>query len=286
MSFTESVKEHLAFLRLDYSGEKVCVLERIEPRRLRDSKGKCSYLSMPWDFYLIFTVLGVVLPWRGQHRLRKLLALPEVTSKERISLYISTIVFQWFAVGITVWRVHARGVSAKELALSEPTRLRVVLAAVAGGGILALLHWMNLRRMARVDPRRTSQLRAISERILPRQSRELIPYLGLAITAGLCEEYLYRGFAMAALFRAGLPTAVVVLLSSFLFGLAHLYQGRSGLLGTFLLGVMFAIARIAYDSLLPVAVWHSTVDVVAGLAGPRYLLRAARSAGNEVPNDV
>jgi hypothetical protein len=38
-----------------------------------------------------------------------------------------------------------------------------------------------------------------------------------------------------------------------------------------ILGLLFGIARIAYDSLVPVIVWHIAVDVVAGIAGPRYL---------------
>ena len=72
-----------------------------------------------------------------------------------------------------------------------------------------------------------------------------------------------------------------MLLSSVLFGLAHLYQGRGGLLGTVMLGTLFGVARIAYHSVVPVMVWHVAVDVVAGIAGPRYLTRirlpAARS---------
>ena len=50
---------------------------------------------MPWDVWLIFFVLGVVVPWRGRVRLRELLAKPQVEARERIALYASTIVFQW-----------------------------------------------------------------------------------------------------------------------------------------------------------------------------------------------
>src|SRR5262249_23608246 len=89
--------------------------------------------------------------------------------------------------------------------------------------------------------------------------------------AGLCEEFLYRGFAIAALRRSGLVAWEAIALSSVLFGLAHLYQGRSGLVGTLLLGAVFGTARLAYDTLIPVILWHGTVDAVAGVAGPRYL---------------
>lgn len=233
---------------------------------------------MPWDFYLIFLVLGVLLPWRGHFRLRKLLAISEVSSRERIALYLSTILFQWSAAGVTAWRALARGLSLQQLGLAPGRWISLLLWAVLGGGILAALHWLNLRRMGQLDSARKSHLRAISERILPQSRRELVPYLTLALTAGICEEFLYRGFAMAALFRAGLAAWAVVLLSSLLFGIAHLYQGRSGLAGTFLLGIVFAVARIAYDSTIPVMAWHAAVDIVAGIAGSRYLLRERAAA--------
>jgi hypothetical protein len=39
------------------------------------------------------------------------------------------------------------------------------------------------------------------------------------------------------------------------------------------MGLVFGAARIWLESLLPVMVWHSAVDLVAGLAGPKYLLK-------------
>ena len=124
-------------------------------------------------------------------------------------------------------------------------------------------------------------MRVLAERILPQSRLELVPFLALAVTAAVCEEFLYRGFAMAALTRAGLPAWSVVLLSSVLFGLAHLYQGRGGLLSTLVIGTVFGTARIAYDGLVPVVVWHFAVDAVAGVAGPKYLVRAAPPTAEE-----
>ena len=64
----------------------------------------------------------------------------------------------------------------------------------------------------------------------------------------------------------------VVGVSSVLFALAHAYQGGGGVVGTLLLGTVFGLTRILYDSLVPVVVWHATMDIVAGLAGRRYLI--------------
>lgn len=231
---------------------------------------------MPWDFWLIFLLLAVILPWRGRARLQRLLAMPQVGTIERLSLYAATIAFQWLAVAVAGWRAWARGLTAPELGLLIPDRGRIAAAAIVGAATLAALQWLNLRRMGRLAPELRGFLQALAERILPQSSVELLPYFALAVTAGVCEEFLYRGFALAALGRTGLPVWGMVLLSSSLFGLAHLYQGRGGLVSTLLLGIVFAVARITYDSLAPVMLWHVAVDVVAGVAGPRYLVQKAR----------
>jgi membrane protease YdiL (CAAX protease family) len=227
---------------------------------------------MPWDIWLIFFLLGVIVPWRGRYRLLELLAKPLVGERERISLYTSTIAFQWLAAGFAAWRAWAHGFSATQLGLSTRSPGWSIVAAIVGGSILAALQWLNLRRMGRMPEKTRARLQALSERILPRSAKERVPFFALAVTAGMCEEFLYRGFAIAALTRSGLPLWTTVVISSLLFGIAHLYQGRSGLLGTTLLGLIFGIARVGFNSLTPVMVWHAAVDVVAGIAGSRYLI--------------
>lgn len=227
---------------------------------------------MPWDFWLIFAVLGVLLPWRGRARLQKLLAAPQICTVQRLALYASTVAFQWIVAGVAAWRAWARGFRADDLGLSVHGPVRIAIAAIAGAATLAALQWLNLRRMGKSSSKAREFMQTLAERILPQSPSELVPYLALAATAGLCEEFLYRGFAMAALAKLGLHAWAVVLVSSILFGLAHLYQGRGGFVSTLVLGAVFGATRIAYDGLLPVMAWHFAIDAVAGIAGPRYLL--------------
>jgi membrane protease YdiL (CAAX protease family) len=228
---------------------------------------------MPWDLWLIFLVLGLILPWRGRVRMKKLLAMPHVSSMERLALYASTIAFQWFAVAVVAWRAWAHGFTASQLGLTIHDRTGILVASIVGAATIAALQWLNLRRVGRIPVEARGPVQAIAERILPQSTVELLPYLALAITAGLCEEFLYRGFAMAVLVHVGVQAWAVVLLSSVLFGLAHSYQGRGGIVMTLLIGIILGTSRVAYNSLVPAIFWHSAVDVVAGTAGPRYLTR-------------
>jgi membrane protease YdiL (CAAX protease family) len=236
---------------------------------------------MPWDFWLIFFVLGVLLPLRGRMRLKKLMEIPRIGTRERFSLYASTIAFQWVAAVVVAWRAGERGLTLDALGLVIHGRWRNLIAAIVGAATLGGLQWLNLRRMGRSPGKAREFMRILAERILPQAPSELIAFMALAMTAGLCEEFLYRGFAMAAFTRAGLPIWGVVLLSSVFFALAHLYQGRGGLVSTLAVGTVFGMARIAYDGLVPVMVWHFVVDAVAGVAGPKYLVGAVppKSAG-------
>ncbi len=228
--------------------------------------------QMPWDFWLIFAFLLIVVPWRGRVRLRRLLAKDHVPSKEKITLYGSTIAVQWFLAILVVWRAIARGLTPAELGLARLPWFDVLFPAVAGALVLGGLHWLNLRRIGTLEGTAADTLRLLAARVLPSSFLEMLPYFTLALTAGVCEEFLYRGFGMAALAHAGLPPSVGVVLTALLFGLAHTYQGKSGVVGTTLLGMVLGAFRILLGSLVPLSVWHATIDLVAGVAGKRYLL--------------
>lgn len=227
---------------------------------------------MPWDFWLIFLFLGVVIPWRGRARLRRLLAMPAISTLEKFALYGTTIAVQWVGLGAVVWRALARGLTPAQMGLGHQRVAEMIAAGLLGAVALGSFQWINLRRISRMTGPAPELMRKLAERILPKKPIELAPYCALAVTAGVCEEFLYRGFSMAALERVGLPIWLVLVLTSGLFGLAHAYQGRSGILATSLMGILFGVGRLAFDSLEPVMVWHAGVDIVAGIAGPRFLL--------------
>ena len=235
--------------------------------------GKCSYRGMPWDFWLILFFLGVVIPWRGYARLNKLLALPSVETKEKVELYAVTIAFQWVLVGLVAWRSLARGLTIQELGLGSRNWVGVVASGLFGAICIGGLQWLNLRRIGKMEGDAPELLKKLASRLLPVNLLEYLPYSALAITAGVCEEFIYRGFAIAALSKAGLPLWLVVILSSLLFGLAHAYQGRSGIVSTGIFGVLLAIGRLWLGNLVPVMMWHAGLDLAAGVAAPKYLLK-------------
>jgi hypothetical protein len=86
---------------------------------------------MHWDFALILLFLGIALPLLGRRRVRQLMQSPSTTKLDRLSLYASTLAFQWFAAGVILWRAAAHGLRATQLGLAiENPYLTVTVATV------------------------------------------------------------------------------------------------------------------------------------------------------------
>ena len=241
--------------------------------------------AIPWDFILILIVLGVLVPWRGAVRVRRLLALPALTSAQRLSLYASTIVFQWSIVAVIYWRSASRHLAPNELGLVVSDVWRTLFIAVIFTALLCLNQWAGLRKIALLPVERRGFLFQFTQKIMPHTSTEALAFVALALTAGLSEEFIYRGFVVALLIRVlgnSLPAILLAaILSSGLFATAHLYQGRRGIITTFVVGMVFAALRLWTGNLVAPIAGHFGVDLVAGLYAPRILRGSGHPAGSE-----
>jgi membrane protease YdiL (CAAX protease family) len=105
--------------------------------------------------------------------------------------------------------------------------------------------------------------------LLPRTPAQRWLAVGISVTAGVVEEAVFRGLLIAsAAGILGVPVEFAALLTLALFAWGHQYQGRAGLLGAGILGVMFTgLYLISGSILLPVIV-HTTQDLVALLMIP------------------
>src|SRR5260221_13392172 len=121
---------------------------------------------MSWDILLIFFGLSVIVPLRGRARLQQLLAKPRVERAERLSLYASTIAFQWLAAAVAAWRALADGFTAAQVGLAMSARFRLFLITVFGAALIVTLQRLNLRRTGRATSSLRRPLQALAERIL------------------------------------------------------------------------------------------------------------------------
>lgn len=88
----------------------------------------------------------------------------------------------------------------------------------------------------------------------------------ILISASFGEELLFRGFFFNQL-KLILPefkfkTLVISILSSICFSLPHIYQGTSGLIMTFIIGMFFALIYVRTNNLWASITLHALVDIM------------------------
>lgn len=99
--------------------------------------------------------------------------------------------------------------------------------------------------------------------LLPVSLKEKGLWIAVSTNAGITEEFLFRGmffFLLVTVFPE-LHPLLIVLISSVLFGLGHIYQGMESV-KTFLLGLFFGTLYLLFDSILPGMLIHAIQDMV------------------------
>ena len=235
---------------------------------------------MPWDFFVILVVLGVVVPWRGAARIRELLARPELNSGERLALYVSTATFQWLLTALVYWRCQFRGYTNLELGIGVPDVFRVAIAAGILSIVLTINQLASVRFLSRLPHEKRGFVAEFARRIMPHDANEILGFTALVATVAICEEFLYRGFVQAV-FRDLAGPVVAIVISSVFFAVGHIYQGRRGLLATFVVGVLFALARQWTGSLAPSMIAHFATDFCAGIASWKWLMDPVQVASHD-----
>ena len=155
---------------------------------------------MPTAFdHLLAIVLAAFFPIRaatfGYRRLT--LAVESEVGPVRRSLYLQALWIQWGLVAAlgALWVARSRSWTTLGLAVSaSPLFLGVTGAAMVGAAFLLIQSRRGARdpRVLEVVMRRLDHV----ERMLPHTTDELRLFRGLAVTAGVCEELLYRGFLL------------------------------------------------------------------------------------------
>lgn len=226
---------------------------------------------MPWDFIAIVVFLALAVPLLGRRRMRQLITMSSTTKRDRVGLYVSTMLSQSLAAAIVLWRCEAHRVSLGELGLAVPQARLAILVAAALTGLLVANQVASVRQLGLHPERGQALLTQLAARIFPRDGTERLLFFLLVGTVAFCEEVIYRGFVQSVFEDLLGAAAPAIVASAILFGVAHLYQGRQGLIATGIMGLVFSIARTAAASLLPSIIAHFAADLTVGLLAPGRL---------------
>ena len=236
---------------------------------------------MHWDFALILIFFGTAVPLLGRRRIRQLMSMPETTKRDRLTLYASTVAFQWLAVAVVLWRANAHQIALARLGLAIPNPVLTAIVSIVLAGLVLANQLFSLRRLATNPAEARGILPQLALKVFPQDSIERLAFFAVVVTVAVCEELIYRGFVQRVFedWSGGLIVAGI-LGSAAMFAVAHLYQGPRGLITTCVVGILFAAIRAWTGSLLAPFIAHFIADITAGLLAPSRL-RAAMAGADE-----
>jgi membrane protease YdiL (CAAX protease family) len=215
---------------------------------------------------VVVALLVFVQPQRGRRRFQRLEDEVRTDPTARVRFYRGSMVAAWAmtAVVAAIGLIAAAGGHALGLppARSDAARSAGWLLTVEMAVLLPVSAFVlrsRKPRIVRLVQRQLGHLRAL----LPVSREERATFVGVAITAGICEEVVFRwgGITYVRWLAPGSSDLLVIVAIGAVFGLGHLYQGRWGVLATGVAGGLFTWLTLTTGSLVPAIVIHALVDL-------------------------
>jgi uncharacterized protein len=186
--------------------------------------------------------------------------------KSTVGLYVWNILAEWSLVAGCVRVDRLNGLRLVDLGEWLGSPLRTLVASGLLMVIVAALVIVNKSRPQKASAEQLSRAASKVSRLLPITRIERLIWVAVALTAGVCEEFLYRGWLLS-LFSTALGSVWVgLVVSSIVFGAAHAYQGRNGIIGTGVLGIVFGGVFVLSGTLLLGQILHTVIDLQNGFA--------------------
>jgi hypothetical protein len=197
---------------------------------------------------------------------------PAAQGNHRVHGYLLTMAFEWLMVAFIAWGARFGGASLRTLAGAFTPTGRSVLRDLGIAIAYLLVAQVVLGIVTAVTGHFIhSDVNKVLQNLLPHTGLEVAVYLFLAMTAGICEEMIFRGY-MQRQFTAWTGSAAAgIALQGIVFGIAHSYQGPGMVIVIAVYGCMFGMLTWWRKSLRPGMAAHFIQDAIGGLALARFI---------------
>jgi len=220
-----------------------------------DARESFRPIASPAHTLLILSLQGVVA-YLGKMRVEQ---LREAVSVDHVRLYERTILSEWLALGLVligVWLHHS------SLTTVFGERWRSVRQVLTDTGVaivflicsIAVLSIFGAHGKA---PDTSTQF------LLPHGGLESTLWTLMSLTAGICEEAIFRGYLQRQFVAFTRSAAIGISLSAVAFGAAHAYQGLRHAMQIAILGAMLGALAWYRKSVRPGMISHAMQDILA-----------------------
>jgi membrane protease YdiL (CAAX protease family) len=226
-------------------------------------------MNLFWIDHFLFIIVGIVIPALSVMSMNKvdevdmeLIDLPR-PSKKRI--YYTNGLILWIGVLVILFSWYFGPKPFNLLGLQSPKfSTYTLIFSIA----LLVIYLIDLVKSYKDYEIPSEEENKFFEDIMPKNWKEYAHFCFLAISAGVCEEFIFRGFLInylnVVLETTGYSLVIACILTSVIFAMSHLQQGFDNVLKIAVLALLFALIFILSESLLIVIILHAFVDLVSG----------------------
>jgi uncharacterized protein len=225
--------------------------------------------------HLLIVAITILLPLHDVlfwfPRLRRAAGMG--VGRARSRAYLESTLIEWGLAILVVIRWVTADRPLHGMGFAEPSGWRFWSASVLVLGLLAFVTWQRLSVTRSTEDRVRDEVMAQLEGLrplLPHTRAELVRFIFLCVTAGICEEVLFRGYLLWYL-SCLVPIVAACLAGAALFGMAHAYQGSGGVLRTGAVGAGLMLLYLLSGSLWLPMLLHAFIDVNSGLLAYAFL---------------
>ena len=192
-----------------------------------------------------------------------------VGQSHRELLYISSIVVEWVMFGFVLWSIRrSKRITVREMIGGRwltPEDFLIDIAIAAGFWIVAFVVLAALGfALGLTGHGKVEEAKKVLDFLAPQTLRQGILFGLLCITAGFCEEFIFRGYFQRQFAAAARNAYAGIVLSAIVFGLGHGYEGAKRMLLIAVYGLMFGILAHFRKSLRPGMMAHTWHDGFTG----------------------
>lgn len=239
-------------------------------------------------------LVGITLMWtlasvaQGVQRRERIRALAEAEPARRSRAYWRVVVRSWTLIAlVSLIVLTSAELSWADLGWTWPridggNQLSVLAWTVSvtwlTGSVVGGLLWRHRRRRGTVVPPRPANP------LVPRTPAERRLAAAAIVSIGTYEETFYRGLIIGVgTYLYGLHLLVAVVVSLAIFVVDHAYQGRRGMIGAGLVGLILTFVYVGTGSLVLSVAVHVGHNLVSLFLFPADAPQPATPPGPETP---
>ena len=185
--------------------------------------------------------------------------LRDAVNFDRVRMYERTIFFEWLVLGMVIAGVLLHRSPLTSIFGQHWRSLRQVFTDMG----IAVVFLIASIAVLSIFGAHTKTPDSATQFLFPHGRMESALWIVMSVTAGICEEVLFRGYLQRQFMALTKSAVFGIFLSAVAFGLAHAYQGLRHVVQIALLGAMLGALAWWRKSVRPGMISHAAQDILA-----------------------